>query len=115
MRQVNQQLAYSDARIAAVARADERVERLQSVPSVGLVTAQVFERSVWRISQEPPVPTSDDQMLIRAQRVGRPPTVVGVEPQLVEWLREDARLPASSWCGESGRSATRAARVPCTS
>jgi hypothetical protein len=31
MRQVNQQLAYSDARIAAVARADERVERLQRV------------------------------------------------------------------------------------
>ena len=42
MRQVNQQLAYSDARIAAVARADERVERLQSVPSVGPVTAAAF-------------------------------------------------------------------------
>jgi transposase len=42
MRQVNQQLAYSDARIAAVARADERVERLQTVPSVGPVTAAAF-------------------------------------------------------------------------
>ena len=42
MRQVNQQLAYSDERIAAVARADERVERLQSVPCVGPVTAAAF-------------------------------------------------------------------------
>jgi transposase len=42
MRQVNQQLAYSDERIAAVARADERVERLQTVPSVGPVTAAAF-------------------------------------------------------------------------
>jgi hypothetical protein len=31
MRQVNQQVAYSDQRIAAIARADARVERLQSV------------------------------------------------------------------------------------
>jgi transposase len=42
MRQVNQQLAYSDERIAAVARTDERVARLQSVPSVGPVTAAAF-------------------------------------------------------------------------
>ena len=42
MRQVNQQLAYSDERIAAVARADERVPRLQTVPSVGPVTAAAF-------------------------------------------------------------------------
>jgi transposase len=42
MRQVNQQLAYSDERIAAVARADERVQRLQTVPSVGPVTAAAF-------------------------------------------------------------------------
>ena len=42
MRQVNQQLAYSDERIAAVARADARVERLQSVPCVGPVTAAAF-------------------------------------------------------------------------
>jgi hypothetical protein len=42
MRQVNQQLAYSDARIAAVARTDERVARLQTVPSVGPVTAAAF-------------------------------------------------------------------------
>src|SRR4030095_2843690 len=33
MRQVNHQLAYSDDRIAQVARVDTRVERLQSVPS----------------------------------------------------------------------------------
>jgi transposase len=42
MRQVNQQLAYSDDRIAQVARVDTRVERLQSVPSVGPVTAAAF-------------------------------------------------------------------------
>jgi transposase len=42
MRQVNQQLAYSDERIAAVARADERVQRLQTVPCVGPVTAAAF-------------------------------------------------------------------------
>jgi transposase len=42
MRQVNQQLTYSDERIAAVARADERVQRLQTVPCVGPVTAAAF-------------------------------------------------------------------------
>jgi transposase len=42
MRQVNHQLAYSDARIAAVARTDERVQRLQTVPGVGPVTAAAF-------------------------------------------------------------------------
>jgi transposase len=42
MRQVNQQLAYSDDRIAQVARVDTRVERVQSVPSVGPVTAAAF-------------------------------------------------------------------------
>ena len=42
MRQVNQQVAYSDQRIAAIARADARVERLQSVPCVGPVTAAAF-------------------------------------------------------------------------
>ena len=42
MRQVNQQLACSDERIAVVARADERVQRLQIVSSVGPVTAAAF-------------------------------------------------------------------------
>jgi transposase len=42
MRQVNQQLAYSDERIAGVARADERVARLQTVPCAGPVTAAAF-------------------------------------------------------------------------
>jgi transposase len=42
MRQVNQQLAYSNERIAAVAHADARVERLQSVPCVGPITAAAF-------------------------------------------------------------------------
>jgi transposase len=42
IRQVNQQLAYSDERIAAVARVDARVQRLQTVPSVGPVTAAAF-------------------------------------------------------------------------
>jgi transposase len=42
MRQVNQQLAYADERITAVARTDERVARVQSVPSVGPVTAAAF-------------------------------------------------------------------------
>ncbi|HEY3118008.1 MAG TPA: IS110 family transposase [Chloroflexota bacterium] len=39
MRQVNQQLAYSDERIAALTQTDERVRRLQSV---GPVTAAAF-------------------------------------------------------------------------
>src|SRR6266508_73449 len=39
MRQVNQQLAYSDERIAALTQTDERVRRLQSV---GPVTATAF-------------------------------------------------------------------------
>ena len=42
MRHVNQQLAYSDERIEAITRADARVERLRSVPSVGPVTAAAF-------------------------------------------------------------------------
>jgi transposase len=42
MRAVNQQLAYSDERIEAITRADARVERLRSVPSVGPVTAAAF-------------------------------------------------------------------------
>ncbi|HSF03132.1 MAG TPA: hypothetical protein VLA62_08985, partial [Solirubrobacterales bacterium] len=54
---------------------------------------QVSERSVWRISQEPPVTTSDDQVLVRAHRVGRPSTVAAVEPRLIERLRQDAGLP----------------------
>ena len=42
MRHLQQQLAYSDERIAAVTQTDERVRRLQSVPSVGPVTAAAF-------------------------------------------------------------------------
>jgi transposase len=42
MRQVNQQLAYSDARIEAVTGTDPRVQLLRTVPSVGPVTAAAF-------------------------------------------------------------------------
>src|SRR5437899_5710726 len=42
MRTVNQQLAYSDEVIEHVARPDTRVQRLQTVPSVGPVTAAAF-------------------------------------------------------------------------
>jgi transposase len=42
MRHVNQQLAYSDERIAAVTQTDARVRRLQSVPNIGPVTAAAF-------------------------------------------------------------------------
>ena len=42
LRHVNQQLAYSDARIAALTDTDSRVRRLRSVPSVGPVTAAAF-------------------------------------------------------------------------
>jgi transposase len=42
MRAVNAQLAYSDERIETIARADARVERLRTVPSVGPVTAAAF-------------------------------------------------------------------------
>ena len=59
MRQVNQQLAYSDERIEAVARADARVQRLRSVPSVGPVTAAAF------------VATLDDAERFRAGASGR--------------------------------------------
>jgi transposase len=42
LRQVEQQLAYSDERIAALTDTDPRVHRLRSVPSVGPVTAAAF-------------------------------------------------------------------------
>lgn len=42
MRQVNQQLAYSDERIETVTATDARVRRLRSVPNVGPVTAAAF-------------------------------------------------------------------------
>jgi len=42
MRQVNQQVDYSDARIAALTQTDARVRRLQSVPNIGPVTAAAF-------------------------------------------------------------------------
>jgi transposase len=42
MRHLQQQLAYSDERIAAVTQTDERVRRLQSVPNIGPVTAAAF-------------------------------------------------------------------------
>jgi transposase len=42
MRQVNQQVAYSDERIEAVTETDQRVRLLRSVPSVGPVTAAAF-------------------------------------------------------------------------
>jgi transposase len=42
MRQLNQQLAYSDERITALTATDERVRRLQSVPNVGPVTAAAY-------------------------------------------------------------------------
>jgi len=46
MRHLQQQLAYSDEPIAAVTRTDERVRRLQSVPSIGPVTAAAFVAAV---------------------------------------------------------------------
>ena len=42
MRHLQQQLAYSDERIAAVTQTDERVRRLRSVPNIGPVTAAAF-------------------------------------------------------------------------
>jgi transposase len=42
MRQVNRQVEYSDERIAALTATDARVRRLQSVPSIGPVTAAAF-------------------------------------------------------------------------
>jgi transposase len=46
MRPLNQQLAYSDARIEHLAAQDPRVPRLRSVPSVGPVTAAAFLAAV---------------------------------------------------------------------
>jgi transposase len=46
MRPINQQLAYSDGAIEAVTRSDERVQRLQTVPSVGPVTAAAFVATI---------------------------------------------------------------------
>ena len=42
MRHLQQQLAYSDERSAAVTQTDERVRRLQSVPNIGPVMAAAF-------------------------------------------------------------------------
>jgi transposase len=42
MRHLQPQLAYSDERITALTQTDERVRRLQSIPSVGPVTAAAF-------------------------------------------------------------------------
>ena len=42
MRQVTQQVGYSDERIATLTQTDARVRRLQSVPSIGPVTAVAF-------------------------------------------------------------------------
>jgi len=42
MRQVTQQVDYSDERIAALTQTDERVRRLRSVPNIGPVTAAAF-------------------------------------------------------------------------
>jgi transposase len=42
MRQVPQQVGYSDERIAALTQTDARVRRLQSVPNIGPVTAAAF-------------------------------------------------------------------------
>src|SRR4030095_7676180 len=42
MRQVTQQVGYSDERIAALTQTDARGRRLQSVPNIGPVTAAAF-------------------------------------------------------------------------
>ena len=46
MRHLPQQLAYADERIAAVTRTDARGRRLQSVPTIGPVTAAAFVAAV---------------------------------------------------------------------
>jgi transposase len=46
MRHLQPPLAYSDERIAAVTATDERVRRLQSVPTIGPVTAAAFVAAV---------------------------------------------------------------------
>lgn len=46
MRPLNAQLAYSDAVIEQVTAADERVQRLRTVPSVGPVTATAFVATI---------------------------------------------------------------------
>ena len=81
--------------IGAMTRHEIQILRKAGLP-VATVAAQadVSERSVWRISQEPLVSTSDDRTLAQAHRVGRPSTVAAVEPRVVEWLREDEGLPS---------------------
>ena len=46
MRHLQPPLAYSDERIAAVTATDERVRRLQSVPTIGPVTAAAFVAAI---------------------------------------------------------------------
>jgi len=46
MRHLNRQLTYADAVIEQVARGDERVQRLRTVPSVGPVTAAAFVATI---------------------------------------------------------------------
>lgn len=80
--------------IGAMTRHEIQILRKVGSPASAIAAqAQVSERSVWRIGQEPPVTTSDDRAVVRAHRVGRPSTAAAVEPRLVEWLGEDARLP----------------------
>src|ERR1700730_13472246 len=64
MCQVNQQLAYFDERIAALAQTDERVRRRQSVANVGPVTAAAS----WSPSTRPSAPTA----CMRSKRTRRP-------------------------------------------
>ncbi|MBI2494307.1 MAG: IS110 family transposase, partial [Candidatus Rokubacteria bacterium] len=53
MRHVNQQIAYSDARVEAITATDARVRRLRTMPSVGAVTAAAFVAAIDDVTRFP--------------------------------------------------------------
>ena len=53
MRQLNQQLTYSEERIEAVTATDARVRRLRTLPSVGPVTAAAFVAAIDDVARFP--------------------------------------------------------------
>ena len=60
-------------------RHEIQILRKAGLPATTLAAqADVSERSVWRIGQEPLLSTSDDRTLAQAHRVGRPSTVAAV-------------------------------------
>jgi transposase len=111
MRQVTQQLAYADEQIAAVAHADERVKRLQSVPSIGPVTAAAYVAALDDAGRFPRAPQVEAYLGLvprewssgEGQRRGR---ITKAGHRRVRWLGAGGRVDAA-------RAAPRHRGAPC--